>query len=248
LRINIFQGGNEVKAFTVLLIVAVFLGLSCVSDAQDPGMMGPGKGKRSQAYAGTAGEKTFNLQCSRCHPNGGNVILPDLPLRGSSKLADFNTFLSFIRDPKMPDGSEGVMPVFSKKQLSDQEAKTLYNYITLAGASGTMGRGHGMMGGSHGMMGGGHGMMGGGHGMMGGGYGMMGGGYGMMGGYYQSEECQKILDETAELRKELYNKRFEYSEAYRNPKTTAETIVQLEREIYDLQKKIYAKAPLGCGW
>jgi hypothetical protein len=83
-----------------------------------------------------------------------------------------------------------------------------------------------------------------GTGMMGGG--MMGGG--MMGGYYQSEKCQKFLDETAELRKELYNKRVEYSEAYRNPKITAETIVQLEREIYDLQKKIYTKAPLGCGW
>ena len=108
--------------------------------------------------------------------------------------------------------------------------------------------GGGMMGG--GMMGGG--MMGGG--MMGGGMmggGMMGGGMmggGMMGGYSHSEECQKFLDETAGLRKELYNKRFEYSEAYRNPKTTAETLVQLEREIHDFQKKIYAKAPLGCGW
>lgn len=42
--------------------------------------------------------------------------------------------------------------------------------------------------------------------------GMMGGGYGMMGpGYYgQGEECQKFLNETAELRKELYNKKYEY--------------------------------------
>lgn len=71
----------------------------------------------------------------------------------------------------------------------------------------------------------GPGMMGGG--MMGG-YGM---GPGMMGGYYQSEECQKFLDETAGLRKGLNDKRFEYSESYRNPKTTPETIVKLEREI-----------------
>jgi hypothetical protein len=260
-----------VKAFKVMLVVAVFLGISSLSYAQDPGMMGSGKGSKSQKLAGTAGEKIFNLNCNRCHPNGGNVIPPDLPLRGSSKLADFKTFLSYIRDPKMPDGSEGVMPAFSKKQISDQEAQTLYQYITSSGTSGMMGggmmgsgmmgsgmMGSGMMGSGmmgSGMMGGGMmggGMMGGGmmgSGMMGGG--MMGGGMmggGMMGGHYHSEECQKFLDETAGLRRELYNKRFEYSEAYRNPKTTAETIVQFEREIYDLQKKIYAKAPLGCGW
>ena len=91
-----------------------------------------------------------------------------------------------------------------------------------------------------GMMG--NGMMG--NGMMG--NGMMGNG--MMRGYYQSEECQKFLDETADLRKELYDKRFEYYEANRNPKTTVETLTKLEREIFDLQKKIYAKAPLGCSW
>ena len=81
--------------------------------------------------------------------------------------------------------------------------------------------------------------------------GMMGNGMmgnGMMRGYYQSEECQKFLDETADLRKELYDKRFEYYEANRNPKTTVETLTKLEREIFDLQKKIYAKAPLGCSW
>ncbi len=101
---------------------------------------------------------------------------------------------------------------------------------------------------------GGYGM---GPGMMGGGMmgrSMMGGGMmgpGMMGpGYYQSEECQKFLDETSGLRKELYNKRYEYFEAYRNPKTSPETIVKLEKEIRDIQEKINAKAPRGysCPW
>lgn len=82
--------------------------------------------------------------------------------------------------------------------------------------------------------------------------GMMGGGMmgqGMMGpGYYQSEECQKSLDETAALRKELYNKRYEYFEAYRNPKTSPETVVKLEKEIREIQQKIYAKTPQGCWW
>ena len=93
-----------------------------------------------------------------------------------------------------------------------------------------------------------YGMMGmmGGQGMMGGGYGM---GPGMMGGYGHSEECQKFLDETSKERKELYNRRYEYFEAYRNPKTTPETIEKLEKEIRDLQDQIYKKAqkvPQGC--
>jgi len=96
------------------------------------------------------------------------------------------------------------------------------------------------------------GMMGGysmGPGMMHG-YGGHGMGPGMMGpGYYQqSEACQKFLDENAGLRKELNNKRFEYFEAVRNPKTTPDAAAKLEKELRELQEKIYAKAPQGCGW
>ena len=52
------------------------------------------------------------------------------------------------------------------------------------------------------------------------GYHMMGPGYGghMMG--WRSGYDQKYLDETADVRKELNTKRFEYFEAIRNPKTT----------------------------
>ena len=90
----------------------------------------------------------------------------------------------------------------------------------------------------------------GGYGM---GPGMMGGygGYGMGPGwgYDQSEECQKFLDDTAKLRKEIHGKRFEYFEAYRNPDTKSETLAKLDREIRALQEKIYEKAPEGrCGW
>ena len=62
----------------------------------------------------------------------------------------------------------------------------------------------------------------------------------------QSEECQKFLDDTSKERKQLHDKKFEYHEAYRNPKTTPETIVKMEKEIQELQKKIYSKAPQGC--
>lgn len=93
-----------------------------------------------------------------------------------------------------------------------------------------------------------------GYGMMGSGYGSghMGPGYGgHMGGrtspvYENSQADQKFLDETADLRKELHNKRFEYAEASRNPDTTVGDLRQLEKEIYDLQSRINDKAP-GTG-
>jgi hypothetical protein len=115
------------------------------------------------------------------------------------------------------------------------------------GGCGMMGPGWGM---GPGMMGyGGCGMMPGwgmGPGMMGyGGYGMMGhGGWGMR-WQEQGGKYQKFLDDTRDLRKELHMKQFDYFEAMRNPETTGETIAKLGREIRDLIKKIYEKAPWG---
>ena len=90
----------------------------------------------------------------------------------------------------------------------------------------------------------GQGMMGQGrmgrHGMTG--QGMMGYGMdpGMMWGY-KAETYKKFLNDTAALRKELHNKKFEYFEALRNPKTKPETITKFEKEIRALQDKIYKK-------
>jgi hypothetical protein len=73
--------------------------------------------------------------------------------------------------------------------------------------------------------------------------GHMGPGYG---GHMQGSTDgydQKFLDETADLRKELHNKKFEYFEANRNPKTDTETITELEKEIRELKEKIFEKAP-----
>jgi mono/diheme cytochrome c family protein len=75
------------------------------------------------------GEKIFNAYCSVCHINGGNVMDSRFPLRGSQRLATIKTFLSFIRNPRMPDGSSGSMPSFSESQISDKEAENLYKYI-----------------------------------------------------------------------------------------------------------------------
>ena len=97
-----------------------------------------------------------------------------------------------------------------------------------------------------------HGMDGRGGGqMMGPGYGghMMEQGYGghMRGwagpGNTPTQTDQKFLDETAELRKNLHNKKFEYFEVQRNPETTVETIAKLEKEIFALQDQISKNAP-----
>jgi hypothetical protein len=59
-----------------------------------------------------AGEKLFKSRCSGCRPHGGNIIVPNLPLRSAPELAEFKTFEDFIRNPKMPDGSRGACPLF----------------------------------------------------------------------------------------------------------------------------------------
>jgi hypothetical protein len=250
-----------------LVIIVAFLVCAMVPTAQaeDQGVIGgrmmgsetSGSSQNVQISAQEiAGAKIFNANCKVCHQNGGNIINPSMPLRGSLKLTSLDTFLSFIRDPRMPDGSKGSMPAFSDMQISDEQAKALYEYITSKQGLDLMSRGQhgwycpycGQYMGPYWRGGRGYGMMGGDYGM---GPGMMGGygmGPGMMGpGYYnQSEECQKFLDESAGLRKELHDKRFEYTEALRNPKTTSETDAKLRKEIDELQQAIYKKTPLGC--
>jgi mono/diheme cytochrome c family protein len=238
--------------FFGILMFLLMLTLTCnaqmggMMEGQMPGMgQGQMMGGENPSETGGAGAKIFSEHCASCHPHGGNIIVPDLPLKGSRVLANYKTFAAFIRNPKMPDGSHGAMPSFGEEKISDEQARELYHYIKTAGMYDARGgMGPGMMGG-YGM---GPGMMGG-YGM---GPGMMGG-YGMryrcgMGpeSFEQSEECQKFYDDTAKLRKELHDKRFEYFETIRNPKTTMGTAADLRKEIRELQEKIYSKAPIGC--
>jgi hypothetical protein len=75
-------------------------------------------------------------------------------------------------------------------------------------------------------------------------------GPGMMGrgkaDYRQDAECQMFLNDTVEERRKLHEKRFEYSEAYRDPKTTDEEMMKLEQEIEELRSRIIKKAPRKC--
>jgi len=101
-----------------------------------PGMMGGMMGggmmngaPTTRSGNGSAGAELFESHCASCHRGGENVVVPLLPLKGSKKLADFETFLSFVRDPRMPDGSVGAMPAFGQSSLSDEQARMLYRYL-----------------------------------------------------------------------------------------------------------------------
>jgi len=225
--------------FFMLLCLLVLLLSGNVLAQMDGGKMGGGmisagqSGQQQKALTAPPGAGIYWANCALCHPNGENVIDPNLPIKGSGKLDEFKTFLNFIRHPQMPDGSEGEMPAFPKSKISDRQARRLYQFITYAERSSVTG-GYGMEPG----FGVGPGMMDNGMGP-----GIIGPGY-----YGYSPECQKFYDETHNLRKELVDKRFEYFELLRNPKTTGETAAKLEKEINELQDKIYDQAPLGCVW
>lgn len=113
----------------------------------------------------------------------------------------------------------------------------------MRGHSGMMGNGgYGMM--DHGSMMMGHGSMMGHHGMMLDGAGAYNcpGAVGFNGDGFDNAKQQKFLDETAALRKQIHEKRFDYMEAQRNPDTTGEQLGALEKEIYDLQIQLRDKA------
>lgn len=69
------------------------------------------------------GEKIYVADCQKCHPGGGNVINPHHPVRGSKELKNFDSFLSWIRQPEAP------MPAFPPQKISDEQAHRLYDYI-----------------------------------------------------------------------------------------------------------------------
>jgi len=131
------------KAIVVLAIV--FLSSIAAQAQIGGGMMGGGMmnegqgGESRESPKATSGAGIYNANCAGCHPNGGNVVTPNLPVKGSRTLADFKTFLNFIRYPKMPDGSKGAMPAMTQSKISDRQAETLYQFITAKDGSGKSG-------------------------------------------------------------------------------------------------------------
>jgi uncharacterized membrane protein len=71
----------------------------------------------------------FEARCALCHPGGRGVTHPQLPLRNTPQLANFETFVDHVRNPRLPDGSPGSMPPIPKETLPDEQAWELYQYI-----------------------------------------------------------------------------------------------------------------------
>jgi uncharacterized membrane protein len=76
-----------------------------------------------------AGKGLFENNCMACHPYGGNAIKPQDIIIGSDQLKDFQTFLAWIRDPRLDNGEKGPMPEFLPRKISDQQARQLYDYL-----------------------------------------------------------------------------------------------------------------------
>jgi mono/diheme cytochrome c family protein len=90
-------------------------------------------GRGPQAARETAKVKVsaeqFINECGSCHPDGGNIFKANLPLRNAPQLADFKTFLAYIRSPQARDGSQTIMPAFPSVKVSDQQARVIYEYV-----------------------------------------------------------------------------------------------------------------------
>ena len=120
------RGFPTIYILCVLNVVALgYFGGELVFGTRSPG--GSGRVDERQVSA-----EQFTKTCSSCHPNGGNVIKTNLPLRGAPQLTDFPTFLAYVRSPKARDGSETVMPSFPADRLAEQQAKDIYDYVVTA--------------------------------------------------------------------------------------------------------------------
>ncbi len=87
-------------------------------------------GMQQGAAAPASAGQLFKEQCSACHAGGGNVVNPKMPLKGGTLLQTFASFLSQIRKPQPP------MPTFTPAQISDEQARKLYDYILKQNESG----------------------------------------------------------------------------------------------------------------
>ena len=136
--------GSEIRIHAAPMVVIYALafvgvvGLGYFGGKLVYGGFAPGSEQSAQAVQGggktttaaPADQKLYSDNCAACHPKGGNVVVPNLPLKTSKKLASAAAFTAFLRAPKMPDGSEGGMPAFPADQISDKQAAGLLTYIS----------------------------------------------------------------------------------------------------------------------
>ena len=89
----------------------------------------------SVSAAEADGGALYKTHCGACHPQGGNIINPNMPVTGSVKMKSMAAFAAFNRNPVKADGSKGTMPAFSAERISNAEMKLIYEYsLTLKGS------------------------------------------------------------------------------------------------------------------
>jgi cytochrome c6 len=119
-----FKWHHHTAVITIILVAIHGIFGLLIGDTIGYGMAGSNQSEETRVSSSIAtGHDIFNSYCKVCHINGGNIINPNKPMKDSKKLADFETFLSYVRHPTVP------MPSFSQVQISDAEAKELYRYL-----------------------------------------------------------------------------------------------------------------------
>lgn len=84
----------------------------------------------------TTGLGIFNANCASYHGDGGNSVVPSLPIRGLGMLVGHKIFEDFIRYLRMPDGSTAAILAFMDAQISDLQLKSLFRSIVTKFGSG----------------------------------------------------------------------------------------------------------------
>lgn len=126
--ILIFTGREESKALLAIYFIAFF---TVVGLGYYGGRLVFGGRAPAAPHGLEAGRRLFENNCMACHPNLGNAIMPDMPIIGSDNLVDLHSFISLIRDPRLDNGQKGPMPDFPPQKISDDQARQLYEYLTI---------------------------------------------------------------------------------------------------------------------
>jgi uncharacterized membrane protein len=122
----VLRGREESKALLAIYLAAFFTvgGLGYFGGRLVFGGRAPAAPPALQA-----GKILFENHCMACHPNGGNTVMPDYIIIGSDNLKDFQTFIGWLRDPRLDNGRRGPMPAIPPNQISDPQAQELYQYL-----------------------------------------------------------------------------------------------------------------------
>jgi len=129
-----YKGWGETKLILVIYLLGFFTVVALGYFGGKIVFEGAGSSGRAAAASlpVKAGEQIFAHNCSACHPGGKNVIMPNQPIIGSDRLATFPVFRDWLRNPRLPDGSRGPMPVFPPHKISTEQARDLYRYVLYA--------------------------------------------------------------------------------------------------------------------